>query len=257
MDAFRIPADFDDTFVNLGFGSLLANYALISKGPFEAWQTNNTNFVQAVEAIKKYAYRPRSGNIDTDLIDPRTFFYMREYLFSMEENNQPGAFVVTWIQNLSEDRVDFNKSYVMPFNVNNVDLTVSANVIYGMTAAVLANMSNPSHWFDTEAQMIYENTTDLIAWSIERNFSSRPDLALAYYPSVFNFYWFTARTLNLLASVDSLPFPVLKRAKARLAGALRNTTTQVLLKSAKFEDNMVYFDDFLGDADTDIFGKQT
>ena len=253
--AFAIPADFDDTFVNIGFGALLANYSSISKGPYEAWWTNNTNFTDAMKALKKYAYRPLSDNVDTSLIDPRTFLYMRDYLYLIQEKNMSAAFVPTWVQNLTEDRINFPKLYRMPFNVNNVDLTVSTNVVYGITAAVLANLSMPMQWFDSDLQMIYENTTDFIAWAIEGNFSARPDLALTYYPSVFNFYWFTARTLNLLASADHLPFPVMERVLLRLIDAVRNHTTDVLLKMATLEGDLAYFDDFLGDADKDLFGK--
>ena len=69
------------------------------------------------------------------------------------------------------------------------------------------------NWFNDEVRVIYENTTSMIAWFIQRNFSDRPDLALTYYPSVFNFYWFTARSLNLLKThklkYGSLPYPVM------------------------------------------------
>ena len=254
LDAFKIPADFDDTFVNIGFGSLLAKYGVTSSGPYQAWRSNNSNLVRAFEALKLYAYRPLSGNIDSDLIDPRSFYYLREYLYPVHENNQPAAFVATWVQNITEDFVNFKKNYRMPFNVNNIDLTVGANTVYGISAAALSNLTNDSQWFDPELQMIYENTTDLIAWCIERNLSGRPDLALTYYPAVFNFYWFTARTLNLLTSASSLPFPVMERVKLRLSDALRGPATTSILNRVTLDGELAYFDDFLGDADTDIFG---
>ena len=48
--------------------------------------------------------------------------------------------------------------------------------------------------------MLYENTTSFIEWVIESGtMTSRPDLALTYYPSRYNFYWFVARTRFLLA----------------------------------------------------------
>ena len=206
-------------------------------------------------ALKKYAYKPLSRELDSGLIDPRTYFFMREYLYSEVVNASVAAYTTTWAQSVSEDRKDFYKLYSMPFNVNNVDLTVSTNVIYGITSAVLANMSDPSSWFDSELQIIYENTTSLISWMIERNFSSRPDLALTYYPSVFNFYWYTARTLNLLASAPSLPYPVLERAHYKLISALRGAATPTLLEQATVEGDTAFWDDFLGDNDTDILGE--
>jgi hypothetical protein len=42
------------------------------------------------------------------------------------------------------------------------------------------------------------NTTSLIAHEMSTNLSSRPDLALTYYPSKFEFYWFVSRSYSLL-----------------------------------------------------------
>ena len=258
--AFHIPADFDCTFVNLGLGALLLNYAH-SPALFQAWSKNNTNFVQAIAMLKKYAYRSHSGNLDNGMVDPRTFFYIRDYFYQMEAENKKGAFVMTWTLNLTENRKTAD-NYAMPFNTNNIDLTVCSNVIYGLTSAVLAGLGNPKEWFDADIQMIYENTTDLLVWQIERNFSGRPDIALTYYPSVLNFYWFTARTLNLIQSYvkndnDSLPFPVIDTVGNRLLDMMQNVVTPVVVKMASpgKRNHTVYFDEFLGDSDRDISGR--
>jgi len=42
------------------------------------------------------------------------------------------------------------------------------------------------------------NSTALVAHEIHTNLSSRPDLALTYYPSKFEFYWFVSRTFAFL-----------------------------------------------------------
>ena len=211
--------------------------------------------------LKKYAYRPHSGTLDSGMVDPRTFFYIREYLYQMEAENKKGAFVVTWALNLTEDKETVD-NYAMPFNTNNIDLTVSSNVIYGLTSAVLAGLGNPKEWFDVDIQMIYENTTDLLAWEIERNFSGRPDIALTYYPLVLNFYWFTARTLNLIQSYEEshngdLPFPVLNTVKDRLLDVMQNVVTPTVVKMATVgkQNTTVYFDEFLGNNDRDAFGR--
>lgn len=67
----------------------------------------------------------------------------------------------------------------MPFNVNNVDVTVSANAIYGITSASISNINNFRSLFveSTDLQQIYLNTTKFISWAIKSNFSGRPDLA--------------------------------------------------------------------------------
>ena len=58
------------------------------------------------------------------------------------------------------------------------------------------------------------------------------------------------------AEVGELPFPVMKEAMLKLSQALRGTVTEILLKRATQEGTeLVYFDDFLGNDDKDIFGK--
>ena len=47
-------------------------------------------------------------------------------------------------------------------------------------------------------QQIYLNTTSLVAHEIVNNFTGRPDLALTYYPSKYEFYWFVSRTYAYL-----------------------------------------------------------
>ena len=67
----------------------------------------------------------------------------------------------------------------MPFNLNNVDVTVAANAIYGMTSASIENINDFGNLFlqSDDLQKIYLNTTKFISWSINSNFSGRPDLA--------------------------------------------------------------------------------
>lgn len=255
LAALGIPADFDDTFVNIGLGAMLSRF---SPSLFQAWSTNNTDFVQAIRALKKYAYRPFNGDLDSGTIDPRTYLFLHDYLNSLNTPGQQGAYVVTWVQNITEDKMYYDFNYKMPFNMNNVDVTVCSNVVYGITAAILADLSGPQEWFDPDVQMIYQNTSDLIAWAISTNFSGRPDLALVYYPSRFNFYWFTSRILNLLTSAPRpLPFDAMDHALASLLDSLRNYATPAIVQSFTFEGDLAYVDDFLGDADHNVFGKLT
>lgn len=195
------------------------------------------------------------------MVDPRTYLYIKDYLYQTEAENKEGAFVVTWALNFTEQK-STRDSYVMPFNTNNIDLTVSSNVIYGLTSAILEGLGDPSEWFDSEVQMIYENTTDLLAWEINHNFTGRPDLALTYYPSVLNFYWFTARTLNLIQSYlashhGDLPYPVMNTVRERLLDSMQNVVSPNLIKMARpdQQEGMAYFDDFLGNDDKDMFGN--
>ena len=54
--AFHIPPDFDDTFVNIGLGSLLTSDERFQAGAAK-WQQQNKNITSAFNALKKYAYR--------------------------------------------------------------------------------------------------------------------------------------------------------------------------------------------------------
>ena len=252
-------------FVNIGLGTMLSSYHP-NPHPYQLWMGNNTNFTHAFQTLKKYAYRP-FGDGETAVIDPRSYFYLRGFLQEVSEKREGGGaksgFVTTWAHSISEDYLT-RFSFEMPFHVNNVDLTVSANVLYGVTSALLTGMSGEDEgeergaWFDQDLQMIYENTTDLLAWVVQRNFSNRPDVALTYYPSVYNFYWFTSRTLYALQTHKSsspLPHPVLERVLGTLADLMRGNVTRDLLKRVqRDEDGLVYFQDFLGNADKDITG---
>ncbi len=240
---------------------MLYNYSK-SGDLYKMWKDSNQNNVEAMNALKKYSYAPFSNDDTKNFIDTRTFFYLRDFLYEIQKASLPAFFASTWAQNIDEDKVTFD-DYSMPFNANNIDLTVSTNVVYGISSTVLSgsnNYTNGSNWFDPELQMIYENTTNLMAWFIERNFSNRPDLALTYYPSVYNFYWFTARSVNLLRSYSQrhgrLPYAVMERAMDTLTVAMRGAaTTDILKKAVTDKDGLMYFDDFLGDNDKNMQGE--
>lgn len=58
---------------------------------------------------------------------------------------------------------------------------------------------------------MYSDIIDLIVWGIESKIViNRRDIALLYYPSVLDFYWFVARTSQLLEKYS-------KKADNRLA----------------------------------------
>jgi hypothetical protein len=73
----------------------------------------------------------------------------------------------------------------MDFNLNNVDVTVVANSVYGITSGSIFNVNGFGDLFlnDKDLVSIYLNSTKFISWAFSTNFSSRPDLAQIYYPS--------------------------------------------------------------------------
>lgn len=264
--AFHIPPDFDDTFVNVGLGSLLT-----SDGRFpaaaEKWRQQNKNLTSIFNAVKKYAYRPFSSDQRINTIDTRTYFYLHDFIEKSSTAGTDLALVTTWIQDTDEVRTLFAKGVSMPFNINNVDVTVAANAIYGITMVALTNMTdNPSVLIDADVEKIYLNTTSLVAHEISNNFTSRPDLALTYYPSKYEFYWFVTRTYSYLnrfyihrmepSNADPRLDQMVKSAYSLLRPVLRSTMTQDILKSAKVDtDGTMYLDDFLGDNDFSLFNK--
>lgn len=97
LHAFQIPPDFDDTFVNLGIGSLLAEMKDDFPASHAQWLSQNTNLTSIYDALKKYAYRPLSLNNATNTIDCRAYFYLRYFLEDAVKKNRDVALVSTWV----------------------------------------------------------------------------------------------------------------------------------------------------------------
>jgi hypothetical protein len=45
--------------------------------------------------------------------------------------------------------------------------------------------------------MLISDTADLLEYVIKYKIDIRPDLALVYYPSKYDFFWFVSRIINL------------------------------------------------------------
>ncbi|KAK3105355.1 hypothetical protein FSP39_023292 [Pinctada imbricata] len=256
---FHIPPDFDDTSVNLGLGSLLKD--LITEFPQSSvlWQSKNSNLSSVFNGLKHYAYRPNGGDRRVNTIDTRTYFYMRRFLENATMENKSVALVTTWVQDLVDIKTEYFKGIITPSNVNNVDITVSANALFGITNSVLTGLVTTEVLDDPEIEQIYVNTSTMIAFQIHTNFSGRPDLALTYYPSVMEFYWFVSRTYAQLQRrhrATGLPHEVMYTVMSTLEEALRTTMTEDVIKQAVYNGTEeAYYDDFLGDGDKDENNK--
>ncbi|KAL8564292.1 hypothetical protein ACOMHN_050903 [Nucella lapillus] len=252
--AFHIPPDFDDTFVNLGLGALLKDLQQEFPEVQALWSSQNTNLTSVLDALRRYAYRPFSQDQSVNTIDTRTYYYIRHFLTEAQARQEDIALVPTWVQNLDQARKDYYKGVAMPYQMNNVDVTVSANAIYGLTASVLSGLLPASLLEDPLIRQIYVNTTSMVASQISHRLYNRRDLELTYYPSVFEFYWFVSRTYSRLASASlsaKLP-PVLREVLDILKPVLEGSMTDaVVSKAQSLTQDMIYFDDFLGDGDVD------
>ncbi|XP_046380041.2 uncharacterized protein LOC124151566 [Haliotis rufescens] len=261
--AFHIPPDFDDTFLNIGLGSILAEMAKEFPRAFKLWSSHNTNLTSVFDALKYYAYRPFSGDQRVNTIDTRSYYYLRPWLEQEKAAGRDVALVPTWIQDTDEVRTWYDKGVMMPFNINNVDVTVCANFIYALTSGIITGVLQPSLLDDPEVMHIYNDTARMIAFQVSTNFSDRADLALTYYPSVIEFYWFVARTYNKLQETldrtGSLPHKGMDQILADFKDVLRTYASPRILDlgtpSSMYNFSTLYYDDFLGDADIDYSNK--
>ena len=79
--------------------------------------------------------------------------------------------------------------------------------------------------------------TDFIVYAVEDAVDRRPDLILMYYPSKYDFYWFLARTVQLLKRhQDSLNEP-LKYAFENLLPLMKVQGTNQILHNKKTAHN--------------------
>lgn len=92
LRAFHIPPDFDDTFINIGLGSLLKEGN--DTALYNEWAKTNYNVTSAFVALKKYAYRPYSSDRNDNSIDPRTYFFLRDFIANSDDSL---ALVPTWV----------------------------------------------------------------------------------------------------------------------------------------------------------------
>ncbi|CAF1464669.1 unnamed protein product [Adineta ricciae] len=251
-DVFEIPPDFDDTYLNIGFGVQLK--LLQDKYPslFPRWVQTNSNMKKLIDLTLQYAYRPSSQLLDQNTIDPRTYFWLRDFV----RDNPQAIIVTTWAQNITEVRKVAHQGIRMPFNLNNVDVTVGANVLYGITSAMVYDLLDFKTYFTKDMETLYFSTASLIAWSIKNSMKNRPDLAQVYYPSHYNFLWYGSRTLFLLELTrrqqKSLP-DVFNRVYSLLADVYRNDVVKYFQEHVRSDQSS--YDDFLGVNDTNIFGK--
>eukprot|EP01120_Amphizonella_sp_Union-15-10_P013124 TRINITY_DN6057_c0_g1_i1.p1 TRINITY_DN6057_c0_g1~~TRINITY_DN6057_c0_g1_i1.p1 ORF type:complete len:627 (-),score=103.35 TRINITY_DN6057_c0_g1_i1:45-1925(-) len=253
LSAFIIPPDTDDSSCNLALGALLSRSKDRFSDSWNVWYSENSNFSSLAREYVLYSYKPFATDLDDNEIDPRTYFWLKDFIWL---ENAPLYLVATWLQDISEDRKEFS-GVKMPFNCNNVDLSVSANTIFGLSSTLVEKIGNPEQWFNRPLQKLYNDTGRMLGWAIKSGaVLSRPDLALLYYPPIYDFYWFVSRTVFLLNNEPTLPFSVMLDVRDYLTNAMRNEGTQQLISSSQLDSknqDWSYWDDFLGDGDT-IFG---
>jgi hypothetical protein len=130
LSAFEIPSDSDDTGCGLALGLKLKN------SPFSAiyntWALKNSDLATSMSSYKKFSYKPFSTDINENLIDPRTYYWLRGFLEEQAAQKNTGlALITTWFQNMELCQKQA-PAVRMPFDVNNVDASVIANALFGI-----------------------------------------------------------------------------------------------------------------------------
>ena len=242
--SFRIPSDSDDTACALALSVLLQQHSRLFPDSARLLQPLLSHGA-LYRIFSRYAYRPFSQSLDDNRIDPRTYSWIRKFL-ELRHNQRPGlAIVSTWMQHISEIRHQFAYRK-MPFNVNNVDLSVVCNAVYAMTK-VFELYGTPAA--GSPMHQLYSDNIGLLGWALENRVVERyQSHALLYYPSKFAFYWFASR----IASVMLNNAPKFAEYSA-LVEAVRNYGVKQLLSSVQCSVSECYWDEFLGSSDG-LFG---
>jgi hypothetical protein len=260
VNFFQCISDFDDSYLNIGLGATLKKLRDIYPNAYEKWSKQNRNMQVLFDYTAKYFYNPFDSDPNKSLIDPRTYFYARPFLLEAQNKNQSLSLITTWIANASE-------GIPMAFNVNNIDVAVCANSIYGIASGAIYNVNNFQSLFLSSPQMqqTFLNTTKFLSWAIKTNYTKRPDLALLYYPSNYNFLWYASRILFLLTNelaqtqnpIDEPLRSIMTEAYDYLHDTFEDYVTNGLIGKAKHDHDHSesYFDDFLGLNDTNEFGE--
>lgn len=125
----------------------------------------------------------------------------------------------------------------MPFETNNVDATVSANFLFGLTFQIMTDTIKPSD-LHSDLLLMVHNTVDLIEYVVEKVSKDRLDLILVYYPSKYDFYWFVARIVNLLkrnldTKLQDPAYADFKMVYERLSNLMKTSATHNIIENKK------------------------
>lgn len=258
--ALTIPADFDDASLFLSIGLHIAERAEIY--PLSSSLGLHTDVGNFVALLLRHAYRPFSSDLAQSTIDTRTYFWLRHFLRDVasqasEDGREPSLILsTTWMQTLDEARrATVEKGpHRIPKCMNNVDLSVCANVLHALTVA-LSTQGSPE-WLSPEVEQLYADTARLVAWAIESGaVSDRPDLALVYYPDVETFYWFAARALGRMRAAvkRGVRRQIVDSALQGVERAMRTATRKLVESSSTDDEGRVYWDGVLGNAEDRVY----
>lgn len=243
--AISLPADFDDSSLNWILGSSLAGLRDTFPEAWSIWSDNAFDFRKLARHAVECSYRPFSFDKNANAIDPRTFYAVREFLWDVQAQGRGTpefSLMTTWASTLEGNLEGMQRYYKMPFNVNNIDYSVSANFMYSAMKSVFAGtFPNGVEGFSE----LLRDTAGFLAWGITSGaIVKNPDLLLLYYPSPYLAFFFVSRTVYLLAQ----PLPpspradTLREVEEILSPPVRPEITEYLLSSARQDEEYVSWD---------------
>ncbi len=236
---FCLPADFDDSALNWAFGASLFQLRNAFPELWSAYSAKNFDFSKLARHAVEYSYRPFSDDKNVNAIDPRTFYAIREFLWDIQNKGYGTSefmLLTTWASTTISNLDGIERHYKMPFNINNVDFSVSANFVY----AALKNAFVGSFPKEVEGfSGLIKSTSEFLVWSIKSGtVVDKPDLLLLYYPSPYLGFFFVSRTVSLLQEppllVEGQTAELVQHVRGLLFPVARDKITEYLLSSVRY-----------------------
>lgn len=284
IDAFKIPADIDDSFCNLGLGGLLTKLKDDFPDSYKQFYDYNQQFSPLFDLVEQYSWKPFKANpsssyTDDERIDPRTYMFSHEFFSEVktfidhknEIKNKEEVSICQYFNIISEvketSQIHLPGTWILdttlcekyfgyeaiPFNINNVDVNVITNFLFGLTYFFLYNDPQETQKYLTpELIDLYTSTASYIVWcTVNSRVRERPDIGLTYYPSLYDFYWFFTRItflLNNYPKEKEFPFPEMESIASVFLNVSQNEITKEIfdLVNSTYV-GYCYWDDFLGD----------
>ena len=97
----NFPPDVTSSFANLALGAvlLLGSYSDQLSLVFQEWSLYNANFSRLIQHAGQFSYRPLSADVNGSVIDSRTYFSIRQFLYrrnrTVLEND---LFITNWVR---------------------------------------------------------------------------------------------------------------------------------------------------------------
>jgi hypothetical protein len=239
--AYIIPSDLDDTFTSLALTSYLKYFNIPEFN--SAWVDKNKNIKGLFKEIKRLVYKPFSSEEPANPLDPRTYFWIHEYVIKMKNENKLNFSIpMTWLWSWEQEKHSF-KHVSIPFHGNNIDLNVVSNFLYGISNLAIYDKES-NQYFDDEFLNIVENVGDLLEYVVENGIvHKRNDISLLYYPSVWDFYWMASRISSLVKNnkekLDSSTeiAKLLLKINDKLNSVMKKNTVDYVISQLKYKNN--------------------